>query len=171
MDPELGASYQVAYPIQIRFKQSQLTTTASEVFIGDFAPTTGSMIAGATSTTSSSATSSAASSKATTAPGNSNLADSHDSGGLSTGAKAGIGVGAALAALLIIGLSVWLVVMRRKHKRLQDRMSSTPGYPQPGEIKNQSQFVESQVQPYVAPRSELESCTLGVHQHRRTELP
>jgi hypothetical protein len=37
--------------------------------------------------------------------------------GLSTGAKAGIGIGAAVAALAILGLVFWVFILRRSHAR------------------------------------------------------
>jgi len=40
-------------------------------------------------------------------------------GGLSTGAKAGIGVGAALGAILLVGLGIWIAKMMNKRKEAQ----------------------------------------------------
>jgi hypothetical protein len=48
--------------------------------------------------------------------------------GLSTGAKAGIGVGAAIAGLALIGVIVWLLLLFRKRG---DRARSSAGDPYP----------------------------------------
>lgn len=51
------------------------------------------------------------------------------SSGLSTGAKAGIGVGAALGAIAIIGLIAWFLLRRRKGKK--DKPAGKPPEGQP----------------------------------------
>lgn len=60
-------------------------------------------------------TSSTAATSATSTP--SSMTTAAKSGGLSTGAEAGIGVGCAIAGLLVIGFIVWFLMRRRRQRR------------------------------------------------------
>jgi len=57
------------------------------------------------------------------------------SSGLSTGAKAGIGAGLGVAALMAIGLLLWFCVLHRRHARLSQKADSNPG---PGPAMSQA---------------------------------
>ncbi|KAL4937736.1 hypothetical protein BDV06DRAFT_67463 [Aspergillus oleicola] len=52
--------------------------------------------------------------------GTGNGADTHSSGGISTGAKAGIGVGAGVSGLIITGIAGWALMLRRRKQRISD---------------------------------------------------
>lgn len=56
------------------------------------------------------------------------------SSGLSTGAKAGIGAGLGVAALMSIGLFLWFCVLHRRHARLSQKSDSNP---EPGQAMSQ----------------------------------
>ncbi|KAF2096057.1 hypothetical protein NA57DRAFT_78827 [Rhizodiscina lignyota] len=62
------------------------------------------------------------------------------SSGLSTGAKAGIGVGAALGALVVIGLIAWFLLRRRSSKKAET-MGSASG------MDSQAQHFQQDQQP------------------------
>lgn len=49
------------------------------------------------------------------------------SSGLSTGAKAGIGAGLGVAALVVVGLLLWFCVLHRRQARLSQASGSDPG--------------------------------------------
>jgi predicted lipid-binding transport protein (Tim44 family) len=65
------------------------------------------------------------------------------SSGLSTGAKAGIGIGAALGALALLGLIIFLF-MRRRKKQQQQAPYEAAAYeaPRPQEMDGESPRVE-----------------------------
>ena len=50
----------------------------------------------------------------------------HHTSSLSTGAKAGVGVGAALAAIAIVGLIIWVIFLRKRTSS-HDQARYSPG--------------------------------------------
>jgi hypothetical protein len=64
--------------------------------------------------------------------------DERESSGLSTGAKAGIGVGAAAGGLILITLAIWLclIVRKRRQKKEMQARDNSAG-PQAGDAPNQ----------------------------------
>jgi hypothetical protein len=104
----------------------------------------------ATTTSSSSVTSTPTSTSAISSTFSTSPIPTHSStGGLSTGAKAGIGVSAALGALLIIALVCWLT-WRRTRKSRMDHTSK-------GEIQNPWPMEQTPQQPVHPPLHELPS--------------
>lgn len=95
----------VAYPIQIRWKQSDRQSAT---------PTPATAASSATPNPVSSTT---LTSTNTSAPKSS--AESHPSATLSTGAKVGLGVGLGVSGLIVIGAFVWCCSRRRKTARGQ----------------------------------------------------
>jgi hypothetical protein len=75
------------------------------------------------------------------------VADS-SGGGLSTAAKAGIGAGAGVAAILIGGLAICLWRYRRKNKKLQDIKQ---GIPPPGTLPQTEQQQQQMMMQHPAP--------------------
>jgi hypothetical protein len=71
------------------------------------------------------------------------VADPGGSGGLSTAAKAGIGAGAGVAAILIAGLAICLWRVRRKNKKLAEAQQPA----QPAQPQMQQQQQQQQQQP------------------------
>ncbi|KAJ5504409.1 hypothetical protein N7463_007283 [Penicillium fimorum] len=72
------------------------------------------------------------------------LSSNSSNSGLSTGAKAGIGIGCAIGGLALIGIIAWLIVSRRK-RRTNSRPATTDGYsiaPKPAEGINLLQVTE-----------------------------
>lgn len=111
--PVNGSSFELSWtpsqfpgPVNERASAAASTSIASTIV----ASATSSL---STSAISTSATSSAASSTVSAA----SQAPSAGSGGLSTGAKAGIGVGAALGGLLLVGLIAAVVILWRRQSR------------------------------------------------------
>jgi hypothetical protein len=120
-----------AEPIYVEFRQQDLTLYSTS------SPTT--------TNTSTPAQPSSTASSATSAPTSSPSSGSdpyHSKGGLSTGAKAGIGVGAGLGTLLIL-LAVLFFAMRRRRKIKQRRRPES--YYQPGFYNQSSEMDGSQL--------------------------
>jgi hypothetical protein len=119
-----------ALPIYVEFRQQDLTlySTSSPTITSTSTPAQPSSIA------------SPATSAPTSSPG-AGPDPYHSKGGLSTGAKAGIGIGAALGVLLIL-LAV-LFAMRRRRGNKQRRPPEP--YHQPGFYNRSSEIDGSQV--------------------------
>ena len=129
-----------AEPIYVEFRQQDLTLYST------ISPTTTS--------TSTPAQPSSTASSATSAPTSSLSAGPdlyYSKGGLSTGAKAGIGVGAALGALLIL-LAVLFFAMRRRRGNKQRRPPEP--YYQPG-FYNQRSEMDASEGKYSRPRKPI----------------
>jgi len=128
---------EIAYPIQIRFKSQELTSSGTETWIKSTA---------------------ALSESGSTTPQSSSTAQPSSQSGLSTGAKIGLGVGLGVGIPLLILSIVFGIIFYRKRTRAthlsRNQYSSSYG----SEMPMQSPFVTKGRRPeYQQGRQELEA--------------
>lgn len=103
-----------AFGVRIRYHSTDFPSSTSS--LSSSSPSSTSKVSNTGSGTTGSPTGSGTSSSSSDTSGGSgnNGSSTSSSGGLSTGAKAGIGIGAALGALAFLGVVVWLIIRNRR---------------------------------------------------------
>jgi hypothetical protein len=118
----------LAYPVQIRFKDSDLTTSGDETYIRREALPTSTI------------TDSSSASEGTSTP--TSTSDGGESGGLSTGAQVGIGVGVGLGVLILIVAAILFWRRRRRYSKVSPQVQ-----PQSHQYQTQNQVHEVESSP------------------------
>jgi LPXTG-motif cell wall-anchored protein len=124
----------LAYPVQIRFKDSDLTTSGDETYVRREALPTSSI------------TDSSSASDGTSTP--TSTPDGGGSGGLSTGAQVGIGVGVGLGVLILIIAAILFWRRRRRYSKVPPQVQPQPQQYQEYHPQHQIHEVESSPSQY-----------------------